>query len=140
LQFRGLRVQVVAGVVGVTVAALLTSCGSSGASAAQQVCSDRSQLNQSVSTVVSDLRSGNFSKAKDNLSAVTTAFDNLQSSVQQLASEQSKALSPQIDTLKSTVSSLKDSSSLSELLDGIDAARSQAQSISTQIGDSLQCS
>jgi len=138
---RGLWAKISTGVLGLAFAALpLSACGSSAPTAAQQVCNDRSNLNSAVSTVVSDVHSGDFSKAKDNVSAVTEAFDNLLKSAQQLSSEQSKSLSPQIDQLKNTVSGLKDSSSLSDLLNGIDSARTQVQSISKQIGDSLNCS
>lgn len=119
---------------------LLSACGSSGATAAQQVCSDRAQVNGAVSTVISDVRSGDPSKAKDDLSAVTDSFDELKSSVQKLGSEQSQSLEPQIDKLKKTVSSLQGSSSLSDLVNGIDSAWNQAKSISRQIGDSLKCS
>lgn len=127
-------------VVGLVLAgAVLAGCSSS-PSAAQQVCSDRSQLNTAVSNLVGDLRSGNFSKAKDGLSAVSSAFDDLQQSVRQLASEQSGKLSPQIDDLQNTITGLKDATSIDQLLTGIGSARSQAQSISQQVGDSLNCS
>ena len=118
---------------------VLAACGSS-PSAAQQVCSDRTQLKGAVSTVVNDVRSGSFSQAKDDLSAVSDAFDNLTKSVEQLASDQSQALSPQIDNLKSTVLGLKDSKSLSDLVSGLDSASTQAQSISKEIADALHCS
>lgn len=139
---RSVRAGVAAGALGLACAVLLLSaCGSSSsATAAQQVCSDRSQLNDAVSTVVNDVRSGDFSKAKDALPAVTNAFDDLEKSVQQLASEQSRSLKPQLDNLRNTVSSLKTSSSLSDLVGTIDSAWNQAKSISQQIGDSLKCS
>ena len=118
---------------------LLAACGSS-PSAAAQVCSDRSQLNSAVSNVVSDLRSGNLSKAKDDLGAVRNAFDSLTQSVQQLSSQQRQVLSPQVDDLKATVSGLKNSDSLSSLTSGLNSARSQVQSISEQVGNSFHCS
>lgn len=118
---------------------LLAACGSS-PSAADQVCSDRTQLNGAVSSVTSALRSGNLSKAKDDVPAVRDAFDNLKDSVSQLAGEQRQALQPQIDNLKNTVSSLKDADSISSLASGLSSAASQIQSISQHIGDSLNCS
>jgi hypothetical protein len=121
-------------------ALILAACGSTSPSASQQVCNERSQLNSAVSTVGTDLRSGNLSKAKDDLPAVHQAFNMLKNSVQQLAGEQREALTPQIDTLKSTVSGLKYSDSLTSLTAGISSAETQAQSISRQIGDTLHCS
>lgn len=138
---RGLRIRVPTGLIGLAFAALvLSACGSSGATAAQQVCDDRSQLNTAVTTVVNDLRSGNFSKAKSDLPAVTDSFDTLRASVENLSAEQSQSLKPQIDKLKHTVSSLRGSSSFNDLVNSIDSVWNQAKSISQQIGDSLKCS
>jgi small-conductance mechanosensitive channel len=121
-------------------ALLLGACGSSSPSAADQVCSDRAQLNSAISSVTSDLRSGNFSEAKDGLTSVRQAFDALTKSVEQLARDQQQALSPQVNDLRATVSSLASSDSLSSLTAGLSSARSQIQSISHQIGDALHCS
>ena len=118
---------------------LLGACGST-PSAADQVCSDRSQVTSAISSVANDLRSGNFTKAKDDLSAVRSAFESLSQSVDQLATEQRQALSPQIDNLKATISGLKSSDSLSSLTTSLNSARSQLQSIGQQIGNSLNCS
>ena len=117
---------------------LLVACGSS-PSAAQQVCSDRANLKSSVSTVVDDLSAGNFSKAKDDLPAVKDAFNALKDSAQNLTSEQSQALKPQIDNLKSTVTNLENSKSRSEVRSGLVTLRSQVQSISNEIGSTLNC-
>jgi uncharacterized phage infection (PIP) family protein YhgE len=119
---------------------LLAACGSSGPTAAQQVCSDRSQLSSAVSSVANDLRSGNLSKAKDDLPAVHDAFDSLTKSIEQLATEQRQSLSPKIDELKSSVSGLKNSDSLSSLTTDLRSVRSQVQSISQQVEDGLHCS
>lgn len=120
---------------------LLAACSSTPApSASEKVCNDRTQLSNAVSTVVNDLKSGNFGKAKDDLPAVRDAVDNLSESAKELTSEQSQALSPQIDNVKSTASGLKDASSLSELQSGFSSLRSQLQSLSNQIGDNLKCS
>ena len=118
---------------------LLAACGST-PSAADQVCSDRSQVTSAISSLANDLRSGNFTKAKDDVSAVRSALESLSQSVDQLATEQRQAISPQIDNLKSTISGLKSSDSLSSLTTGLNSARSQLQSIGQQIGNSLNCS
>lgn len=118
---------------------LFAACGSS-PSAADQVCSDRSQVKSAISSVANDLRSGNLTKAKDDLGAVRSAFESLSQSVDQLATEQRQALSPEIDSLKATVSELKNSDSFSSLTTGLSSAGSQIQSISQQIGNSLHCS
>jgi hypothetical protein len=120
---------------------LLAACSSSSApTASQKVCDDRVQLNQAVSTVVNDLKSGNFGQAKDDASAVGQALDNLSQSAQGLQTEQSQALSPHIDNLKKTASGLRNANSLTELQSGFRSLTSQLQSISGQIGDSLKCS
>lgn len=126
-------------VAGLLAGLLFAACGSSSPSAAAQVCTDRAQLSDAVSAVVSAARSGNLSQVKSDVSAVTTAFDNLSTSVSQLASEQSSSLRPQIDKLKSTVTGLKDTSSLNGFVTGLDSVRSQVQSISKEIGTTLKC-
>ena len=119
---------------------LLAACSSPSASASQKVCNDRMQLSSAVSTVIDDLRSGNFGKAKDDVPAVRDALNSLSQSAQDLKSEESQSLSPQIDNLKETVTNLKDSSSLSDLQSGFTSLKSQVQSISNQISQTLKCS
>jgi predicted nucleic acid-binding Zn-ribbon protein len=119
----------------------LAACGSSpSASASQKVCDDRAQLSNAISTVVDDLRSGNFGKAKDDVPAVSDALDSLSQSARELKSEESQSLSPQIDNLKKTATSLKDSTSLSDLLSGFDSLKTQLQSVGDQISQNLKCS
>jgi hypothetical protein len=119
----------------------LAACSSSpSTSASQKVCSDRVQLSSAVSTVIDDLRSGNFGKAKDDVPAVSDALNSLSQSAQDLRSEESQSLSPQIDNLKETVTNLKDSTSVSDLQSGFDSLRSQLQSISNEISQALKCS
>jgi uncharacterized phage infection (PIP) family protein YhgE len=123
------------------VGCLLAACGSGpSASASEKVCSDRAQLSNAVSTVVDDLKSGNFAKAKDDVPAVSDALNSLSQSAGELKSEESQSLSPQIDKLKKTATSLKDSGSLSDLLSGIDSLVSQLQSVGDQISQHLKCS
>ena len=123
------------------VGLLLAACSSSpAASASQKVCSDRTQLSNAVSTVVNDLKSGNFGKAKDDLPAVRDAVDSLGQSAQELTSEQSHTLSPQIDDLKKTAENVKNATSLSDLQSSFRSLRTQLQSISSQIGQTLKCS
>jgi uncharacterized phage infection (PIP) family protein YhgE len=123
------------------IGCLLAACGSSpSASASQAVCKDRTQLSNTVSTFAADLRSGNFSKAKDDLTAVRDALNSLSQSAQELKAQESQTLKSPIDNLKSAVTNLKDSKSLSDLTSGIDSIRSQVDAISSQIGDTLKCS
>jgi hypothetical protein len=120
---------------------LLAACGSGhSASASQSICNDRTQLRNAVSTVAGDLRSGNFSKAKDELPAVRDALNSLSQSAQELKAQVSQTLRSPIDNLNSAVANLKDSKSLSDLLSGIDSIGSQVDAISSQIGDTLKCS
>ena len=109
-------------------------------SASEKVCNDRSQLNNAVSTVVDDVKAGNFGKAKDDLPAVRDAVDSLSQSAKELTSDESEALSPQIDNLKKTAANLKDPASIADLQSGFSSLKSQIQSISTQIGETLKCS
>jgi hypothetical protein len=118
----------------------LAACGSSSASAAQTVCNDRAQLSKTVSTVVADLRAGNFGKAKDDVPAARDALNSLSKSARELKAQESQSLSPQIDNLKKTVTGLTDSTSLSDLLTGIESFTSQLQSVVNQIDQTLKCS
>ena len=123
------------------VGCLLAACGSSpAASASEKVCNDRAQLGNAVSTVVDDLKSGNFGKAKDDVPAISDALQSLSQSARELKSEESQSLSPQIDNLKKTARGLKDSNSLPDLLAGFDSLESQLQSIGDQISQNLKCS
>ena len=123
------------------IGCLLAACGSSpSASAAQKVCNDRTQLSNAVSTFAGDLRSGNFSKAEDDLSAVRDALNSLSQSAQELKAQESQTLRSPINNLKSAITNLKSSKSLSDLTSGIDSIRSQVDAISTQIADTLKCS
>jgi hypothetical protein len=119
---------------------LLAACGSSGASASQKVCSDRTDLNNAVTKVVNDVKSGNFGQAKDDLPAVRDAARSLSKSVKGLTSEQSQALKPQIEQVKKSASNLKNATSLSDLQSGFSSLESDLQSLSSQIGGNLKCS
>jgi uncharacterized phage infection (PIP) family protein YhgE len=121
------------------VGLLLAACGSPSTSASQKVCNDRAQLSSAVTTVIDDLHSGNFGKAKDDVPAIRDALNSLSQSAQTLKSEESQSLSPQIDNLKETVANLKGSSSLSDLQSGFNSLKSQVQSISNQISQTLKC-
>ncbi|HXW79464.1 MAG TPA: hypothetical protein VEJ84_08190 [Acidimicrobiales bacterium] len=121
-------------------AGALGACGgSSQSAAATQVCTDRTNLSKAVDTVVTDLKNLNFGKAKDGLSTVDDALQQLQKSVSKLKEEEQKALEPQIDDLKSDLADLKNVRSLSDLSAGWDKVTTQFQSISNQIVDTLKC-
>ncbi len=72
--------------------------------------------------------------------AVRDALNSLSQSAGQLKSEKSQSLSPQIDALKNTVTGLADSTSISDLLSGLDSLGSQLQSVGNQIDQTLKCS
>jgi predicted nucleic acid-binding Zn-ribbon protein len=93
-----------------------------------------------VATVAADLKAGNFGQAKKDAAAVSDAFTNLQKSGQNLKAEQSQELSPQINDVKTTASNLQNSQSLTELGTNIDSLKSQIQTLSTQITNTLKCS
>jgi predicted nucleic acid-binding Zn-ribbon protein len=123
------------------VGSLMAACSSNPTpSASQEVCNDRAQLQNTASTVIDDLRSGNFSKARDDMPAVRDAVNSLSQSAQQLKSEESHSLGPQIDNLKTTITNLMNSTSLSDLRAGFNSLKTQLQSISNQISQSLRCS
>jgi predicted nucleic acid-binding Zn-ribbon protein len=113
--------------------------GSGQSSATAQVCSDRANLQKAVDGVVTDLKNLNLGKAKDGLSSVNDAFDQLKKSASQLKSEEAKALAPQIDALKSDLQDLKNVRSLSDLEAGWSKVTTQFQAISSQISDTLKC-
>lgn len=110
------------------------------ATATQKVCQSRSQLTNTVSTVVSDVQAGNLSKAKDEIPAVKHAYKELHKNVGQLKTAQKNTLTPKVNQLKSTISGLKNSSSLSALSSGIDSVQSQVQALETEIQSTLSCS
>src|SRR5689334_23205013 len=70
----------------VVFVAVLTACGddSGGSNAQDQACNARSDLRSAVNDVVTDVRNGNFGAAKDGVSDIGNAFDELQSSLQDL--------------------------------------------------------
>ncbi len=120
-------------------AGALGACGSSQPSAAAQVCTDGANLHKAVDGVVTDLKDLNLGKAKDGLSSVNDAFDQLKKSASQLKAEEAKTLSPQIDQLKSDLQDLKNVRSLSEFQAGWSKVTTQFQSLYTQITDTLKC-
>lgn len=117
----------------------LGACGSSQSSAVAQVCTDRTNLSKAVDSVATDLKNLNFGKAKDGLSNVNDAFNELQKSVQKLKSEEQKTLAPQIDQLKSDLADLKNVRSLTDLQAAWSKVTTQFQSISNQIIGTLKC-
>jgi outer membrane murein-binding lipoprotein Lpp len=109
------------------------------ATATQKVCQSRTQLSNTVSTVVSDVQAGNLTKAKDEIPAVKHAVKELHKNVDSLKTSQKNALSSDVNKLKSSVAGLKNAKSLSELSSGIDSVKSQAQSLETKIQSTLSC-
>ena len=88
-------------------AGLLAGCGGNSQSAAvEQVCSDRTNLHNSIDSVKTDVSNLNFGKAKDGLADVKKSFNNLVQSAKQLKGEEAKTLQPQIDALKTNIENL----------------------------------
>ncbi len=129
----------VALVTAVLSAGALGACGSSQSSAAAQVCTDGANLHKAVDSVVTDLKDLNLGKAKDGLSSVNDAFDQLKKSASQLKTEEAKALSPQIDQLKSDLEDLKNVRSLSDFQAGWSKVTTQFKSLYAEITDTLKC-
>ena len=120
-------------------AGLLGGCGGSSQSAADKVCSARTDLRNSIDTVKTDVSNLNFGKAKDGLANVKQSFDNLVKSANQLKGEEAKTLQPQIDSLKTSIENLTDVSSFSELTSSLGTISSQIQSLYTEITNTLKC-
>jgi hypothetical protein len=123
---------VLAGVVG---------CSSkSGPSAAQKACDARSNLRSSVTSVVDEVKSANFSQARDGVSQVQSDVDQLRTAIGDLASAEKQELQPKVDQLRTDVANLKDVTSLSQLSSQVSAITTELQALSNQVADSLKCS
>ena len=107
--------------------------------AEQDVCDARADLKDSVDQVATDVRAANFGDAKDSISQVGDAYDQLAASVGDLGEEQRDALEPQVEAFKSDLTSLQDAESLSDVTGGLDAAVTQAETIYTDVADTLSC-
>src|SRR4029079_3629479 len=110
-------------------------CGSSGSSSSSKspqdaVCSDASTLKESVNKLVSDVKSGNFGNAKDQVTKVQSDFQALVSSTKDLASSKKSSVQSDVDSVKSTLSGLKSA-------DSLDAIQSTLKTAKSQIDDSL---
>jgi outer membrane murein-binding lipoprotein Lpp len=122
-------------------AGLLAGCGGSSApTAADKVCSARTDLHNAVDTVKTDVKNLNFGKAKDELANVKKAFDNLVQAAKGLKGEEAKKLQPKIDSLKTSIENLTNVSSLTELQSSLSSISSQVQSMYTEITNTLKCS
>jgi predicted nucleic acid-binding Zn-ribbon protein len=66
--------------------------------------------------------------------------NSLSQSAQELKSEESQALRPEIDSLKAAITNLTNATSLSDLQAGFNSLKTQAQSITDQISETLKCS
>ena len=121
-------------------AGLLAGRGGSGESAADKVCSARTDLHNAVNTVKTDVKNLNFGKAKDELANVKKSFDNLVQAAKGLKGEEAKKLQPEIDSLKTSIENLTNVSSLTELESSLSSISSQVQSMYTEITNTLKCS
>jgi hypothetical protein len=122
--------------VGSIVAA---ACSSSGKSASQQVCDDKSAFSSSVQQVGNDIRALNLGQAKDSASKAVDAFSALVDSVKKLSEEKQQSFSPQLENIQSDVSAFTDVNNASELSSALDRTRSDAQSAVDAIQSDLNC-
>jgi len=107
--------------------------------AEQDVCDARSDLRDSVDQVATDVKAANFGDAKDSITQVGDAYDQLAASVSDLGEEQRAALEPQVEAFKTELTSLQDAESLSDITGGLDAAVTQAETIYNDVADTLSC-
>ena len=118
---------------------VFAGCGSS-ASAADKVCHSRAQLRSAVDAVRADVGNGNFGDARDGLTDVQTAFDQLVQDLKGLKSEERAKLLPQIDALVNSVSSIRNATSLSDLQAVLQNLPAQIQALSDSLATDLNCS
>jgi predicted nucleic acid-binding Zn-ribbon protein len=130
---------VAGGLLLAAVAGCSSGSSSSSQSAADKVCSARSNLRSAVDSVQSDVKSANFGQAKDGLSNVSSSFDQLVQSAKGLKSEEQKALQPQIDAIQNNISNLKNVTSLSDLTTDLSTIGSQFQSLYDDVTNTLKC-
>lgn len=117
---------------------VLVSCSSS-ASSAQKVCDAKDNVKSAISSVQSDVRAGNFGQARDGLSDVQKAFDQLESEAKNLASDEKTKLQPQIDAITTSVTDLKSATSLSDLTTDLSTIGTQLQTLYTDLTNDLHC-
>lgn len=130
-------------VTAVLVAVGVTGCGgssSSAPSAADKVCSARTDVRNAVGKVADDVRAGNLGNAKSALTGVETAVDHLGSAVAELAAEERDKLQPQVDKLRTDLNRLKSAGSVSEAQTAAATAASDLGALVNSIGTGLGCS
>jgi hypothetical protein len=129
-----------------TVVALVAAgCGGgddedSTAKTQQAVCDDASSLEQSVNKLVDDITNLDFGSAKDQLTSIGAAANQLGDSVQELGSDKKSDLEGQVDDLESTIKGLTSAGSIDAIGETLDTAESQLQGILDTVTDTLSCS
>ncbi len=125
------------------VAALAGACSSSSSDSksSQQsaVCSDASSLKDSVNQLGTDVKSGNFGNAKDQVSKVQSDSDALESSAKKLASSQKASVQDDVATVKGTLSDLTSATSLADIQSTLSKAESQIKGAADSISKTLSC-
>jgi archaellum component FlaC len=116
------------------------ACSSDSESAESAVCSDASTFKDSVSKLGTDVKSGNFGDAKDQISTVKSDFDSLESSAKTLTSSKKASVQDDLDTVKSTLSDLTSATSLEDVQATLGTAGSELKSAANSITDTLSCS
>jgi predicted nucleic acid-binding Zn-ribbon protein len=116
-----------------------SSTPSASTSASASVCHARSDLQSAVQSFRTSVSNANFGQARTDLTNVSSAADHLAQEVKKLKASEQQALTPQIDALKSEIANLKNVRSLSALTASLNTISSQAQSIYSQVTDTVKC-
>jgi len=121
------------------------ACGSSGGSASSSksqqdaVCNDASTLKASLNKLVSDVQSGNFGNAKDQVDTVQSDFESLRSSTKSLASSKKQTVQSDIDGVKKTLDGLQSATSFSDIQSTLTTAKTQIENSVDSLTKTLKC-
>ncbi len=122
------------------VAVSVTACSSDSKSSQQAaVCSDASALKDSVNQLGTDVKSGNFGNAKDQVSKVQSDFTALESSAKKLASSEKASVQADLQGVKGTLSDLTSATSLADIQSTLGKAESQLKGAADSISKTLSC-
>ena len=106
----------------------------------QAVCEARDDLNDSVGSVVDDLKSGNLDGARAKLDDVRTDRDALSSAIDDLGTEERDRLRPELDQLSTDIDAMSDASGLSGWQSALSDLRSSLGDLVDQVDTDLGCS
>jgi type VI protein secretion system component VasK len=115
------------------------ACSSDSQSAESAVCSDASTFKDSVSKLGTDVTSGNFGDAKDQISTVKSDLDSLESSAKKLASSKKASVQDDLNGVKGTLSDLTSATSLEDIQSTLRKAETQLNNTANSISKTLSC-